>query len=183
MIKDRSIDLTENRIFQHNDSNESHNLSLFRSLYINKFAWNHNSPRNEKEMSIVQKDNNVYFFKDKLSDEMGFNFYGELDNPFFTGNVSEFSMMKHTLEGYLVLDCNVETICARCGKQNTVFDLPFTQEAVFSYYPPLCRNCYEYHLEDNENPFKKYKEEEKNWSFDSAINRALTGNELNINFF
>ena len=155
MIKDRTIDLTEDKVFSNRRSSGSSIFLDFPDLFSrrSKFPWYIKAVCS----GDTDTSHGLYYWNNSLSKEMGFNIYGELSNPFFTGNVSDMKDYAHTLEGYLVLDCNVETVCAHCGKNNTIFDRPYTRKALFDYYPPLCKKCYLLHK--NVSALNRYKEQ------------------------
>ena len=71
-----------------------------------------------------------YVSEDKVSQEVGFEVYGDLDNPFLTGNYSDRKVRKFILE-----DCYGLKHCERCGAKLSIFD-----EAKGKYYG-VCKRC------------------------------------------
>jgi hypothetical protein len=89
-----------------------------------------------------------YVSEDKVSQEVGFEVYGNLDSPFLTGNYSDRKVRKFILE-----DCYGLKHCERCGAKLNIFD-----EAKGKYYG-VCKSrsklidC----LKGRTSMYKKYK--------------------------
>lgn len=76
-------------------------------------------------------------FDDVLSNELGFQLYGELEDPFVLGNYSDRRIRKLITEEY------AGTHCESCGVKLNIFD------RVFSKYFSMCKGCsldYEFQL-------------------------------------
>lgn len=81
-------------------------------------------------------------FSDPISNEVGFDVYGDLDRPFLMGNYSDRNVRKFILE-----DCYGLRHCERCGEKLNVFD-----EAHSKYYG-VCKRC------STEHEFDRMKEQ------------------------
>lgn len=151
MALSERVDLTENRDFaEHSDrsldgslldlaaiaSTRTHTLQLEMEAgemspslkRIKIYPWN-----------VFQMDEDPglyghYFSEDSLSNEMGFEVYGDVDYPFVLGNVSDRKVHKYILESEGGLHCDC------CGKRYNIFDeIAFVFDKYYTIY--TCKKC------------------------------------------